>query len=62
MKKPRRRQHQHQFQTSEICQFAINNRSSLSDQLTTTMEMIEKLCNDEIDKIDEKDVATQKGW
>ncbi len=47
---------------SEICQFAINNRSGHSDQLATAMEMIERLCNDEIDETDEKDVATQGGW
>ncbi len=47
---------------SEICQFAINNRSGYFDQLTTAIEMIKRLRDDEIDEIDEKDVATQGGW
>ncbi len=47
---------------SEICQFAINDRSGHSDQLTTVMEMIQLLRNNDIDKTDEKHIDTQGGW
>ncbi len=46
---------------SEIRQFAINDRLGHSDQLTTTMEIIERLRDDDIDETDEKDFATQGG-
>ena len=47
---------------SEICQFSINNRSNHFDQLTTAVEIIKKVCNQEIDEIDEKVVNTLGGW
>ena len=45
---------------SEICQFSINNRSNYLDQLIIIMKMIKKVCNQEIDKIDEKVVDTPR--
>ena len=47
---------------SEICSFSINNRSNHFDQLITVIEMIKKVCNREIDEIDEKVVDTPGGW
>ena len=46
---------------SEICLFSINTRSDYSDQLTITIEIIKKVCNQEIDEIDEKIVDTSRG-
>ena len=47
---------------SKICQFSINHRSDYFDQLTIAIEMIKKVCNQEIDKIDEKVVDTLRRW
>ncbi len=47
---------------SEICQFAINDKADHFNQLITMMEMIQKLCNGEIDETNKKVVDTQRGW
>ncbi len=41
-------------------QFAINNRVDHSNQLTTTIEMIQKFPNGEIDEINEKVVILRE--
>ena len=46
--------------TSKSCQFDINNRSSHSDQFTIAIEIIQIVCNDKIDEIDEKIVEAQR--
>ena len=45
---------------SEIYQFAINNRSSHSDQLTIAMKIIQTVCNDKINETDEKILEAQR--
>ncbi len=45
---------------SEICQFVINDRADHSDQLTTAMEVILRLCNGKIDETDEKVVVLRE--
>ena len=46
---------------SEICQLSINYRSDHSDQLTTAIEMIKKVCNQKINEIHEKVVDIPGG-
>ena len=46
--------------TFEICLFAINNKSSHSDQFTIMMEIIQIVCDSKIDKTDEKIVEAQR--
>ena len=46
--------------TSEIYQFAINNRLSHSDQLTIAIEIIQTVRNSKTNKTNEKIVEAQR--
>ncbi len=58
-KKPGRRRQQHQLQTFQIRQFAMNDRLGHFDQLIIVIEMIQMLCNGKTDETDEKIVKAK---
>ena len=45
---------------SEINQFAINNRSSYSNQFIIVIEIIQTICNGKTNKMDKKIVEIQR--
>lgn len=45
---------------SEICQFVINNRFSHFNQLIIAKEMIQTLCNEKMDEINERNFEAQR--
>lgn len=40
----------------------LNNRSGYFDQCTTIMEIIQLLCNNDIDETNKKDIDNQGKW